>query len=133
LLTRRAQFFLRGTQLTQLANEYEVVKTNIAKIKSVVERKKQVLPDLETRAREATARYDTIQKRREQAEKLETYRNTYVWAQVAAKEDELEGVVNTIVKAEDKLKKQEGKLAESEVRFQSVDARGPLLTASDTG
>lgn len=82
-------FFLKGTQLKQLSDEYELIKANVARIKRIVEKKEEALPDLENAAREAAGRYQLIEKQRDQQQKLQSLKNQVVWAQVVEKEDKL--------------------------------------------
>ncbi|KAF9241146.1 P-loop containing nucleoside triphosphate hydrolase protein [Melanogaster broomeanus] len=62
------KFFLRGTQLSQLSEEYDTCLDNINQTKKVLHQKKQVIPDLRAVFKEATARFQEASKAREQQE-----------------------------------------------------------------
>ena len=80
------QFFLKGTQLRQLSEEYEVIKENIEKTDKILQQKKEVIPDLDRAFRDASNRYKEAEKARAQADKAEELKKELAWAHVAAKE-----------------------------------------------
>lgn len=75
-------FFLRGTQLKQLSDEYTLIRANMDRSKRMIEKKEEALPDLERSAREAAAKWHLIQKQKDQHQKLQHLKNQLVWAQV---------------------------------------------------
>jgi len=79
-------FFLRGTQLTQLAQEYELIQTNIQRMKRAIALTEDILPELERDAREANAKWRLIEQARAEQEKLDALKEELVWSQVIAKE-----------------------------------------------
>lgn len=81
-------FFLRGTQLTQLAQEYELIQTNVQRMKRAIRMTEDVLPDLEREAREANDKWHQIEQARVEQEKLDALKEELVWSQVIAKEKE---------------------------------------------
>lgn len=81
-------FFLRGTQLTQLAQEYELIQTNIQRMKRAITLTNDILPDLEREAREANAKWRMIEHARAEQEKLDALKEELVWSQVISKEKE---------------------------------------------
>ena len=87
IFTATTQFFLRGTQLHQLTEEYEAIQANVTQMDDALRRKKQVLPELreayikaKNRAKEASAAIS-------QQEKLEELKNDLVWSYVDEAED----------------------------------------------
>ncbi|KAG1762131.1 P-loop containing nucleoside triphosphate hydrolase protein [Suillus occidentalis] len=100
------QFFLRGTQLSQLCEEYDACPDNINKTKK--------LPGLRATFKEASVRFEEASKAREQHCKM-------AWAHVAAKQTEMEERLGEVAKAEHRLPKIEAeiKAAESQVQFAS--------------
>jgi hypothetical protein len=81
------QFFLRGTQLSQLSDEYDTCLENITQSNKVLAQKKEALPDLRTAFKEATLRFEEASKAREQKKKADELKKELAWAHVGAKED----------------------------------------------
>lgn len=86
-LTHLFQFFLRGTQLQQLSEEYELIMENISSMSKILHGKKQALPDLETQYEEASIRFEEASKAREQKERANELKKELAWAHVAVKEE----------------------------------------------
>jgi hypothetical protein len=80
------QFFLRGTQLSQLSDEYDTCFENISQTTKALHQKKECLPDLQTAFKEASARFDEASKAREQKKKADELKKELAWAHVAGKE-----------------------------------------------
>lgn len=80
------QFFLRGTQLSQLSEEYDTCLDNINQTKKLLHQKKQILPDLRATFKEATSRFQEASKAREQRFKADELKKELAWAHVAAKQ-----------------------------------------------
>ncbi|TFY54390.1 hypothetical protein EVJ58_g8895 [Rhodofomes roseus] len=83
------KFFLRGTQLSQLSEEYQTCLEAIQSMQKTVKRKSEGLPDLEEALEEATSRFEEAQKAREQRHKADDLKQELAWAHVASKEEEL--------------------------------------------
>lgn len=83
------KFFLRGTQLSQLHEEYDTCLENIQQTQKVLAQKKLVIPDLKAALKDASARFEEASKAREQKKKEDDLKKELAWAHVAAKEDEL--------------------------------------------
>ncbi|KAG8896480.1 Structural maintenance of chromosomes protein 6, partial [Tulasnella sp. 408] len=82
-------FFLQGTQLTQLAEEYELIRSNVRKIQSAVSQQKEALPQMEEAAREAETKLTEAHKARGQKSRLQAAKNELAWAHVAGKYEQL--------------------------------------------
>ncbi|KAJ7578553.1 P-loop containing nucleoside triphosphate hydrolase protein [Mycena floridula] len=91
--SEKYKFFLRGTQLSQLSADYELILENVATTDSVLHQKAQALPDLQASARNAQSRYEEANKAREQKKKLIDLKRELAWAFVATKDAELEDKV----------------------------------------
>ncbi|KAH9936685.1 P-loop containing nucleoside triphosphate hydrolase protein [Fomitopsis serialis] len=83
------KFFLRGTQLSQLSEEYQTCLEGIQNMQKTVKRKSEGLPDLEESLEEAMSRFEEAQKAREQRHKADDLKKELAWAHVASKEEEL--------------------------------------------
>ena len=82
-----SQFFLKGTQLTQLSEEYETCLENIGKATRTIHLKREEIPDLEKAFKEADARNKEATKAREKQSELAEYKRELAWAHVKTKED----------------------------------------------
>jgi hypothetical protein len=115
------QFFLRGTQLSQLSDEYDTCLENITQTSKVLAQKKEAIPDLRAAHKEASARFEEASKAREQKHKAETLKKELAWAHVAAKEEELTGRIQEVAKIrKGRLPKLEKEIVTAQVRFFST-------------
>lgn len=83
------KFFLRGTQLSQLSEEYQTCLESIQSMQKTVKRKSEGLPDLEEALEDASSRFEEARKAREQRHKADDLKKELAWAHVASKEAEL--------------------------------------------
>ncbi|THH19093.1 hypothetical protein EW146_g2017 [Bondarzewia mesenterica] len=111
------RFFLRGTQLSQLSEEYETCMENVSQMSKVLARKKEALPDLEAQFEEASARFEEASKAREQRHKADQLKRELAWAHVATKKEELREKVEEHAKLAHRLPKIQEKLTEAENEF----------------
>ncbi|KAG0704264.1 P-loop containing nucleoside triphosphate hydrolase protein [Suillus ampliporus] len=111
------KFFLRGTQLSQLSEEYDTCLDNINQTKKVLHQKKQVLPDLRAAFKEASVRFEEASKAREQRCKVDELKKELAWAHVAAKQAEMEAKLGEVAKAERRLPKIEAEMKTAESQF----------------
>lgn len=111
------KFFLRGTQLSQLSEEYDACLDNINQTKKVLHQKKQVLPDLRATFKEASVRFEEASKAREQRCKVDELKKELAWAHVAAKQAEMEAKLGEVAKAERRLPKIEAEMKTAESQF----------------
>lgn len=78
---------MKGTQLTQLSEEYETCLENIGKTTRTLQLKREEIVDLEKAFREADARNNEANKARDKKAELEAYSRELAWAHVKTKED----------------------------------------------
>ncbi|KIK94055.1 hypothetical protein PAXRUDRAFT_479126 [Paxillus rubicundulus Ve08.2h10] len=109
------KFFLRGTQLSQLSEEYDTCLDNINQTKKVLHQKKQVIPDLRVAFKEASARFQEASKAREQRHKASELKKELAWAHVASKQEEMEAKFDDLAKAQRRLPRIEAELETAEV------------------
>ncbi|CAG8433302.1 13049_t:CDS:10 [Ambispora gerdemannii] len=83
------KFFHKGTQLTQLSEDYELIRDSINTSLRIIKKKKEILPELHRAAKDAEDRYKNMQKARELELSLDKLKNEMAWAQV----EEVEQVV----------------------------------------
>ena len=80
------QFFLRGTQLQQLSEEYDACLANIQQTAKVLHQKFEAIPDLENAYKEVKVRFEEANKARELKQKITDLKNELAWSYVAEKE-----------------------------------------------
>ncbi|KAL4080728.1 P-loop containing nucleoside triphosphate hydrolase protein [Scleroderma citrinum] len=118
--TDKYKFFLRGTQLSQLSEEYDSCLAQINQSKRILHQKKQALPELRAAFKEATARFQEASKAREQRHKADELKKELAWAHVAAKQQEMEAKFEDVAKAQRRLPKIEAGLNAAEARFKEA-------------
>ncbi|KZT09323.1 P-loop containing nucleoside triphosphate hydrolase protein [Laetiporus sulphureus 93-53] len=99
------KFFLRGTQLSQLSEEYQTCLENIGQTQKVMKRKSESIPELEEQLEEAKARLEEAKKAREQRHKIDELKKEMAWAHVAAKEAELKKQCEEVAKLKHRIPK----------------------------
>ncbi|KAJ2914708.1 hypothetical protein MD484_g5713, partial [Candolleomyces efflorescens] len=99
------KFFLLGTQLAQLSNEYDICLDNTGKTGKILATKKEAIPDLRAKYQREVARYREAEKAREQKKKIDELKCELAWSHVKEKEDQLEKDLGVLAKLEKKLPK----------------------------
>ncbi|KAG0166206.1 Structural maintenance of chromosomes protein 6 [Apophysomyces sp. BC1015] len=124
------KLFMRGTQLAQLFEDYNVVRESIDTTKTVIERKRQYLPDLHKKAKETERRYKEILETREIESKIDDLNNELVWAQIINKEKEVENAQKDVSMAQkqidstkEKIVSSKGKIGRFNEEMQEVQAQ----------
>ncbi|KAK4698958.1 structural maintenance of chromosomes protein 6, partial [Phenoliferia sp. Uapishka_3] len=79
-------FFLQGTQLAQLTEEYEAIRANFEMMSDALERKKEVLPELETACKCAKKRWNEAQAAIDKQKKLDVLKDELTWVHVGEME-----------------------------------------------
>ncbi|GAA6051233.1 hypothetical protein JCM3770_005883 [Rhodotorula araucariae] len=97
-------FFLRGTQLAQLTEEYEQIRSNTETMEEALARKREVLPELKDAYRQAKERANDAKAAIEQQGNLSNLKDQLAWSFV----DEIE---RKIAFGEDTIQKERQKLA----------------------
>ncbi|TCD69031.1 Structural maintenance of chromosomes protein 6 [Steccherinum ochraceum] len=82
------KFFLRGTQLSQLSEEYSLCLENITQMQKSLVHKGDAVPDLEDAVREAAAKYEEAKKARRQKDRLDELNKELAWSYVVGKQKE---------------------------------------------
>ncbi|KAF8574882.1 P-loop containing nucleoside triphosphate hydrolase protein [Ramaria rubella] len=127
--TDKYQFFLRGTQLTQLYEEYETCLENIGKTSRTLQLKKEEIPDLEKAFKEADARNNEATKARVKQSELTACRQELAWAHVKKKEDELAEKLEDAAKARRRLPRIEQSIVDAEIAHQATEEKVVALEA----
>ena len=79
------QFFLKGTQLSQLSEEYQTCMDNVQRMHNIIGAKRGVIEDLRTAYEEAASRFTEASKARDLRHKVDSLKKELAWAHVAAK------------------------------------------------
>ncbi|KAH9925422.1 P-loop containing nucleoside triphosphate hydrolase protein [Epithele typhae] len=115
------KFFLKGTQLSQLSEEYQTCMENISQTAKILKRKAEVLPGLEDSYEEARTRYEEAKKAREQRHKADELKKELAWAHVATKEAELQKQLVEVEKAKHKAAKQQESLTAAQAKLEAIE------------
>ncbi|KAJ3918572.1 P-loop containing nucleoside triphosphate hydrolase protein [Lentinula edodes] len=114
------KFFLRGTQLSQLATEYETCYENITNTTKVLENKKEAIPDLKQAFREATAKYQEAAQALKQKAKAKELKTELAWSHVRVKERDLQSKMEDVEHAKRHREKIEESLNAARVKLQNA-------------
>ncbi|GAA5994173.1 DNA repair protein SMC6 [Rhodotorula paludigena] len=109
-------FFLRGTQLAQLTEEYEQIRANTEVMDESLQRKKEVLPDLKDAYRKAKERAKDARAAMEQAANLQNLKDQLAWSFV----DEIEA---KIVYGERKINEELDKVATLDAQIAKLEEK----------
>lgn len=82
------KLFMHGTQLTQLQNDFAIIRESLGTASSTLKRKKEGLSSLQVRAAEAQRKYEDMQAAKEVESKIDELNNELVWSQIIRKEKE---------------------------------------------
>ncbi|CAG8497689.1 11743_t:CDS:10 [Ambispora leptoticha] len=104
----------KGTQLTQLSEDYELIRDSINTSQRIIKKKKEILPELHRAAKDAEDRYKNMQKARELELILDKLKNEMAWAQV----EEVEQVVQ---EAENKRNNSEKRVNTTRTKFDEAN------------
>ncbi|GAA5952187.1 hypothetical protein JCM8115_003527 [Rhodotorula mucilaginosa] len=107
-------FFLRGTQLAQLTEEYEQIRSNTEAMDEALQNKRDRVPELKEAYRKAKDRAKSAQLAWDQKQSLEPLRNQLAWACV----DEVEKQVQF---GASKIDEQRSKLLDTERDIEKVE------------
>ena len=122
------QFFLRGTQLSQLSDEYDTCLENITQTTKVLAQKREAIPDLETAFDEARVRFEEASKAREQRHKADELKKELAWAHVASKQEELTKKIQEVTKIKtSRLPKLQKEVDNATVRLLCLSLECPTL------
>lgn len=125
-------FFLKGTQLKQLSDEYDLITQNIHRIKRTIATKEEALPDLENATREAARKYKLVEKQTSERGRLQQLKNQMVWAQVKEKQRIYEKALEAGERARLKKSKLEEHLQRLTTQLTELNAKVTELDARNS-
>ncbi|KAF9649912.1 P-loop containing nucleoside triphosphate hydrolase protein [Thelephora ganbajun] len=121
--SEKYQFFLKGTQLSQLSDEYEICVANIRQTAKILDQKSRMLPDLLSAAQAAEDRFKEAEKAVELQKKIDKLKNELVWAHVKEKRDDLKGKLSNLGKARARLPKVDEAIRKAEEQAADCNER----------
>ncbi|KAG9122629.1 Structural maintenance of chromosomes protein 6, partial [Ceratobasidium sp. 392] len=87
------QFFLNGTSLTQLSDEYESILESLKKTETIIQSKQTVVPDLKRQFTEAQNKYREAQAAKQQHERVVDLEREVAWAHMKNKKAQMEALM----------------------------------------
>ncbi|KAL0575298.1 Structural maintenance of chromosomes protein 6 [Marasmius crinis-equi] len=123
------QFFLRGTQLSQLSTEYETCLENITNTTKVLSHKRDAIPDLEAAFKDAKQKFEEASKAREQKRRVDDLKKELAWAHVNTKQREMEAKMQDAAKQERRLPKIKAEIEKAEAEVDTANAEVLRLEA----
>jgi chromosome segregation ATPase len=97
---QKYQFFLKGTQLEKLNQDYESLEEKLDSIHHAIRRKQSVMPDIKKQVQELEKQWIEIEKVKELEENVNRLQGEKIWCKVAAierKRDEERKIVEAMV------------------------------------
>jgi chromosome segregation ATPase len=78
-----SQFFLKGTQLSQLSQEYALLQDQAETMASILKSKRNCIPEMEKAYKSLRTQWEEAKAARDQRERLETLKHELAWSYVA--------------------------------------------------
>ncbi|KAL7325355.1 Structural maintenance of chromosomes protein 6, variant 2 [Mucor circinelloides] len=82
------KLFMHGTQLTQLQDDFTIIRESLETAHKTLKRKREGLSSLQVKAAEAQRKYEDMQAAKEVENKIDELNNELVWSQIIRKEKE---------------------------------------------
>ncbi|KAF7299373.1 p-loop containing nucleoside triphosphate hydrolase protein [Mycena indigotica] len=123
------KFFMRGTQLSQLWEEYTGCHTNLLATERILNQKKKAIPDLKESLEDAKTRVNEAMQARKMAATAKGLVIELAWSHVKAKQSELQTRQEKIVKQERRLAQVDGKLGAAKDNLAKVNELKASLEA----
>ncbi|KII83350.1 hypothetical protein PLICRDRAFT_47231 [Plicaturopsis crispa FD-325 SS-3] len=114
--TNTYALFMKGTQLQQLEEEYELVQLNIGITESALRRKSTDMPALKDDLERAVQAHAQAVRAQEQRATEKTLMTELAWAYVAEQEQELQDKHNELAGAERRVEKVQERIDEAKAR-----------------
>ncbi|KAG0233614.1 Structural maintenance of chromosomes protein 6 [Actinomortierella wolfii] len=116
-------FFSRGTQLSQLSADYELIRQCIDTMQTTLKDKRDLLPELYELAKAAEARFRDMKEAASLELKLQGLQQQYAWAQIEAIEKEVAELEEKLREQIDKGTKIEKKREETQADVAEFDRK----------
>ncbi|BGP39124.1 Structural maintenance of chromosomes protein 6 [Rhodotorula kratochvilovae] len=116
-------FFLRGTQLAQLTEEYEQIRSNTETMEEALARKREVLPELKDAYRQSKERANEAKAAIEQQGNLSSLKDQLAWSFVDEIERKIAFGEDTIEKERQKLAGFDAEIAEWSTKLETANTQ----------
>lgn len=107
---------MKGTQLAQLTDEYEVIRSNTETMQELLDKKREVVPEIKEAFRQAKAKAKDAEAALQQRDRLVEFKNLLAWTYVSEVEEQIEKAQAEIQAASSKIAKLEKEMANVQVR-----------------
>ncbi|WAQ83546.1 hypothetical protein PtA15_3A917 [Puccinia triticina] len=118
---QKYEFFIRGTQLQQLTDEYEEINSNLVMSKTLLDKKRVDLPELFERAKSAQKILKEVQEATQAQDKIAEAQRELTWIYVAEAEAQRDSTAQILEKEERMLPKYEAKVQETETKLVELE------------
>ncbi|KAG8746258.1 Structural maintenance of chromosomes protein 6 [Ceratobasidium sp. 414] len=130
------QFFLNGTSLTQLSDEYESILESLKKTETILQSKQTVVPDLKRQFTEAQNKYREAQAAKQQHERVTELEREVAWSHMKIKKAQMEALMTDHETAKKNAEKAQGLVEAEEAQLeqatQAVNAANEEENAEDS-
>ncbi|KAK4057950.1 Structural maintenance of chromosomes protein 6 [Microbotryomycetes sp. JL221] len=113
-------FFLRGTRLAQLVDEYEVLRNNTEQMQDALDRRSEVIPELKEAYKVARARAKDAQIAISEQDRVEQLKNELVWSYVAQAEHQVNRAKDIAQAERDKLEPAQREADEAQAEITTI-------------
>ncbi|CAE6540561.1 unnamed protein product [Rhizoctonia solani] len=115
------QFFLNGTSLTQLSDEYETILESLKKTETILQSKQTVVPDLKRQFTEAQSKYREAQAAQQQSQRVEELEKEMAWAYMKRKKIQMEALVTDHETAKKNVEKAQAHVDEAQSDLKTAE------------
>ncbi|KAH9455897.1 hypothetical protein Pst134EB_012126 [Puccinia striiformis f. sp. tritici] len=120
---QKYDFFIKGTQLRQLTEEYEIINRNLTLCETQLERKHEDLPELSSRAESAKKNMEQLREASRAQDKITEIEKEIFWIYVAQADRERESALQKLDEEQRVLPKYEAKVEEATDEIALLDGR----------
>lgn len=113
--------FLKGTQLTHLAQEMDTLKEHNLEIKTALVKQKEALPDLKAEYEEKLHKFAQFEKQRQGKQKLDELTDRYIWSQVSQAKRKMDESAERVETQEAKMTKAQQTAQELSEKIEMVN------------
>ncbi|KAK4929461.1 Structural maintenance of chromosomes protein 6, partial [Elasticomyces elasticus] len=120
--SEKYRFFIKGVQLEQLDQDYNLIQEQLENIRAKLQRKEGDIMSLEERMIMAKDKFKLAQRKDGIKEKIRDLRRQITWVQIMEQEDILQGFEGQIGQADEGIARGEEAVNECDQRYQQADA-----------
>lgn len=117
---QKYDFFIRGTQLQQLTDEYEEINANLVMSRTLLDKKREDLPELYERAKSAQKTMKELKEASQAQDKISQLQKELICIYVAEAKDKRDTAAHDLENEERMLPKYEAKVQETEAKIAQI-------------